>query len=93
MYVYIYMFYRYMNIENSPVLFWKLKKSALIVTKIITILFIYGSDFSFSMLFLEYFGGKTKFFSAGSFFYVLQMKCLSKFPYSKKPLLCKAMHL
>ena len=54
--------------------------------KHVLILFIYGLNFSFRMLLLEYPGEKTlKIFPA--FFYRLQMKWWLKYPYYKKPLL------
>ena len=72
--------------EVFPALFQNSKESALILEKNGLTRFIYGLNFSFKMLFYVYLGKKSpKFFPAGSFFLVLQIKCLSKCPYFKVP--------
>ena len=72
--------------EVSAALFQNLKKSALNLGKSALTRFIYGFNFSFKMLFQAYLGKKyLKFFPAGPFFRMLQIKCLSKCPYFQKP--------
>ena len=70
----------------SHVLFQNLKKSAMILGKNALFRFIYGFNFSFKILLQAYLGKKSaKFFPAGPFFRMLQIKCLSKYPYFQKP--------
>ena len=69
-----------------PALFQNLKKSALNLGKNALTRFIYGFNFSFKMQFQGYLGKKyPKFFPAGTFFRILQIKCSSKRPYFQKP--------
>ena len=71
--------------EVSPALFQSFKKSALILEKRVLNIFIYGLNLSFKKLFKVYLGKKfSKFFHAGPFLRVLQIKCLSEWPYFKK---------
>ena len=59
--------------------------SALILERKCPTIFIYGLNFWFKIIFEVYLGKKiSKFFPAGPFFRVLQIKCLSKCSYFKK---------
>ena len=72
--------------EVSPARIQNLNKSALILGKNALTRFIYGFNFSFKMLLQAHLGKKSlKYFSAGPFFRMFQIKCLSKCSYFQKP--------